>query len=315
MNNHGTKRGAVINAFFGLAIILGVNPVPCKGHSRLVHQAIAQAAVLSSEGYVNFFNAASVDPNAPLSFQPVESEVVIPLPPISWVTNGAFFEDDTPRYANHFYTVTPTRVPGQARGITDVGELLYVELGLIDYAKVTNSFAWGTARGIHLPWRVPSSETNTETWECARTYQMAALTNIVKADRDANMAHSLYTMGHILHLNQDLTSPDHVRNDEHAFKHWIEAFGKGTYLRELNAFPLEQRGWSYWQNRGFSKVQDFWDRGHFVGNASALDADANDSDKLGLAEFSNGNFLGEDALYAEYFSPGDQHYFPFPSLA
>src|SRR5690606_22286265 len=37
--------------------------------------------------------------------------------------------------------------------------------------------------------------------------------------------------------------------------------------------------------------------------------------KLGLAEFSNGNFLGEDALYAEYFKLGDKHYFPYPKLS
>jgi len=52
------------------------------------------------------------------------------------------------------------------------------------------------------------------------------------------------------------------------------------------------------------------------GSAIALDNEATGlpANKLGLAEFSNGNFLGEDALYAEYFTTSDMHYFPFPSL-
>ncbi len=36
--------------------------------------------------------------------------------------------------------------------------------------------------------------------------------------------------------------------------------------------------------------------------------------KLGLAEFSNGNFLSEDALYAELYKPGGTHYAPLPSI-
>lgn len=60
---------------------------------------------------------------------------------------------------------------------------------------------------------------------------------------------------------------------------------------------------------------DFWDRNHYTGSGSQLDADANGSDKLGLAEWSNGNFLGEDVSYAEYFSTSSFHYFPHPALA
>ncbi len=133
------------------------------------------------------------------------------------------------------------------------------------------------------------------------------------------MAHMFYAMGHILHLNQDLSQPDHVRNDEHLhpWHRWIEKFGTKTYLHEADAFPLEPQGWSYWQSQGFSKILDFWDRNLYADSSSqGLIDDANGvaGKQLGLAEFSNGNFLGEDATYAEFFKPGDIHYFPFPSL-
>ena len=68
------------------------------------------------------------------------------------------------------------------------------------------------------------------------------------------------------------------------------------------------------------RLRDFWDRGlHTGANANALDND-NGQNTLGLAEFSNGNFLSEDALYGElFFTPGPTFfgpgvlYFRYPS--
>src|SRR5690606_15933607 len=75
-------------------------------------------------------------------------------------------------------------------------------------------------------------------------------------------------------------------------------------------------GWTYWRSIGFQKLESFWDRHQYTGQAGELNSDTiPGGTKLGLAEFSNGNFLGEDALYAEYFKPGDKHYFPYPKLS
>ena len=149
---------------------------------------------------------------------------------------------------------------------------------------------------------------------------MAALTNSMQDARNENMALMLYTLGHVLHLNQDLSSPDHVRNDNHFYgpHRYIENFGVKTYLNEPNAFPQEQHSWSYWQGMNFSKLLDFWDRNLYNGTVSPLNnsEDTNQpTKKLGLAEWSSGNFLGEDALYNEVVWTNDTfHHFPFPSL-
>ena len=302
--------------FLMFAIFIATLPTFCCAHSRLVHQAIANSAALSSSGLASFLvdNGYALD-SSQITF--ANPDVGEPQSPIKWIMWGAFYEDNAPRWGDHFYTVTPTRVVGQAKGLTDSSESLGVLPG-----HTTNSYAWAAVPNILSPFLDgnPPTPTNTETWECARAYELAALTNNVQADREASMAHMLYALGHVLHLNEDLSSPDHVRNDEHPLRAGIEHYGKNVYLKAAEQgnfdqfFPHKPHGWLYWQDLGFSKVQDFWDRGHFMGGSSALDADANGTDKLGLAEFSNGNFLGEDALYAEYFSPGDQHYFPFPSL-
>ena len=68
---------------------------------------------------------------------------------------------------------------------------------------------------------------------------------------------------------------------------------------------------------GFQKLEDFWNRDFLrTRQATALDEDASNASgkQLGLAEFSNGNFICEDALYKEYYGTGEKHYFAYPSL-
>ncbi|MGO8838405.1 MAG: hypothetical protein ACLQQ0_13370 [Limisphaerales bacterium] len=312
MNHTKIERRSAYNArFWSIMFLLGITSTFCEAHDQSVHEKIAESAANSSAGLPQFLNDTGVG-NTPLIFEPAQFGPH-GLPPIEWIKQGAIREDDSPRYADHFYTVIPARAPGQVKGLTDWHESLVLP------GHVTNSYAWGAIPGVLSPFLLgnPPTPTNTESWECARNYEYAALTSTNQTARDANLAHMFYALGHILHLNQDLSQPGHVRNDEHLhpWHRWIENYGSKTYQYEPNAFPLEPHGWTYWRSQGFSSVLDFWDRGHFMGNASALDADAAGSDKLGLAEFSNGNFLSEDATYAEFFSSSSIHYFPFPSLA
>src|SRR5260370_3923187 len=134
------------------------------------------------------------------------------------------------------------------------------------------------------------------------------------------MALLLCSLGHVLHLNQDLSQPDHTRNDNHydQDRHYIEGYGTANYPANPAWFaPQPPHGWPYWQAQGFNKLLDFWDRGLYNGQRDPLNNDAGGTPetKLGLAEFSNGNLLGEDALYNEVVPKGNPfHHFPYPSL-
>lgn len=68
---------------------------------------------------------------------------------------------------------------------------------------------------------------------------------------------------------------------------------------------------------GFTKLEDFWNRGFLrTSGRTALNNDlSGGSATLGLAEFCNGNFIGQRAIYGELVSQGDIHHFAFPSLA
>ncbi len=130
------------------------------------------------------------------------------------------------------------------------------------------------------------------------------------------MAMMFYSLGHVLHLNQDLTSPDHVRDNAHPWGHYFESYGKAHY-KDTNKnqkwfAQTNSQGWAYWQAQGFTNLLSFWDRGFYT-NSVALVAEAGGQVKLGLAEFCNGNFLGERSLYREcYNNPSNIHYFPYP---
>jgi len=229
-----------------------------------------------------------------------------------WLRLGSITEDeDEPsrRCFAHFYNPASS-----GHNLTDP----------VFFLGAPNSFEWASVGEAFTT----QEGGNKEDWTHAREYYLKALTAPTKTERDAGFAHTFYALGKVVHLLEDLSQPDHVRNDAHVIngtdtpklKHgpearWIENYGqlKGVdIIKGLNDLaPLD------WRASGFSKLEDFWDRKFYHGEASVLDADASGAAeaRLGLAEFINGNFLGEDASYKELTIPFAWHHFEHPSLA
>lgn len=295
----------------------------CYGHEGIVHEQITQSAFGLSSGLADFLSENSVPQN--LTANPPQCNGN--RSPMEWLKLGSFMEDEQKygffgffgselgdeRCVDHFYTVQSERTPGQTIGLTDWSEP--PAFGLAVRTFTTNSFRWATDNTVQGPYGIG---TNSFKWEDARQYEFAALTNSAPDDRNTGMAMMFYCLGHILHLNQDLTSPDHVRDAAHLNTAYFEKFGAANYTNNPQWFvppQHDQQGWAYWQAQGFSKLLDFWDRSNYVnGSSQALNNEAKGDVKLGVAEFSNGNFMGETALYKECYSSGDIHSFPFPSL-
>jgi len=139
-----------------------------------------------------------------------------------------------------------------------------------------------------------------------------------------------YALGHVLHLNQDTTSPPHTRDDNH-LPGWLggpgvsffEEYGEGTYLRhgrrfsDDSGFPLSATEWSDWLAAGFTSLESFWDRNLYSGQPEVLDGNETgqgSANQLGLAEYCNGNFLSRHALYPEVPGLTPRHVFPYPSI-
>ena len=200
----------------------------CNAHDEQVHERLTLSAANSSENLKAFLRDSLGENNEPFSTSPMLVWYPPPAgttwptsgyPPLAWLTRGAYWEDIQTygtipkplRSMDHFYTLLPKPV----RGLTDESEPFVVGSWLFP-GGIVNSFNWGSEKGVLGPyWGLTSVGQNTETWQDARDYQLAALTSSSKAIRDENTAHMLYALGHVLHLNQDLSQPDHVRNDNH----------------------------------------------------------------------------------------------------
>lgn len=321
-----------------LALAAAFPPIVCQAHDERLHMELSKSAFRSSDAIGAFLSVNLATEFAPYSDRPFLIAVPVDgLPsvvktPMDWIAWGSYQEDmqdpalfGNPawhflRVCNHFYTVTPQRQPGEAGGLTDDSELLLP-------SPIANSFVWATTPGLLGPAvsQFFSAGPNVDTWWNARQHQYLALTLGQKSDREAMLAFMLYELGHVLHLNQDLSQPGHVRNDEHVpvlgHRQVIEDHGrkiladaaKSSFVHD-QWFPLRPHGWLYWRDAGFTKLRHFWDRGLYFGTPGPLDHDANEDDgwRLGLAEFSNGNFTSEDATYPETVVR-PIHSFPFPS--
>jgi len=330
------------------AILLMAPPLCAHAHEEPVHQEITRSAFRSADGIQTFLSETLPVGNSPFTGAPLLTASLAPAhspdSPMGWLVWGAYMEDNDDeavlgrhflRSSDHFYTLLRT-----SKQLTDETE------GDLPNNR-TDSFTWATTPGMAGPFGYGSSTgPNSQTWQDARAKQTDTLTLPNKSDREAALALSLYALGHVLHLNQDLSQPDHVRNDEHPSwtvatphgKHWIEDYGLHKYLEASQkagtlgqTFPLRARGWQSWRMAGFQTLKDFWDRGKYTGlSSTALNNDLAATwppqspptvNQLGLAEFSNGNFLGEDATYGDLIPsstpPSLQftlHHFPYPSL-
>ncbi len=226
-----------------------------------------------------------------------------------WLIAGAIDEDDpNNRCLAHFYNPIP--VDGK-HALTDP-----IEVGGRD------SFQWATTGDNFIPPPITNKSppgANLECWNEARLLYFRALTLPVKQHRESHLAHTFYALGKVSHLLQDLSQPDHVRNDAHLIDkfRWIENYGADNITRIRTWAELAGVKALDWRAARFVRIKDFWDRGIYNGNPAALDADTSENAAasgaiLGLAEFVNGNFLGEDASYEEV-TGGNQN-FSHPAL-
>ena len=216
------------------------------------------------------------------------------------------------RSFNHFYD------PLTRNGLSNIPIEDGMQVGL-------DSFTWGSTLScqgynfVGVLWCIARNMNthNQWSWKNARAYEWAGLTQKFHSDRQSDMEAAFRAVGQVAHLLEDTSQPQHVRNEQHLEQlcpSELEQYGKDHYLTlNYSASMLD------WFGCGFTKLEDFWNRRLYNGTTSApLVADAANNNpqyaqRLGLAEFANGNFLGESHSFREYSKPGAIDYYPFPS--
>jgi hypothetical protein len=316
--------------FFNTAVILSCMPLglsPTLAHEVEVHERISQSACLASSGLREFFD--QIRPSSG-SFRLTFTGAT--KGPVGWFVEGSAREDDIgkdiggKRVNNHFYDPLSRRGLNDVPLIGDTAPFLSPVFGISDLGQ--NSLYWAAVRGvkgIHVPVANPAPTRNAWTWQDARDFQHSGLTAGSKTDREQNLAKMFRALGQVAHLLQDLSQPQHVRNEQHwpvtGDRSPMEKYG-AEHLNELNWTPVVLD----WKAAGFEKLADFWDRKllyptlQFIGAQPLIDNEdpSKPDKKLGLAEFCNGNFVANRHLYGELRSgehrPGEFGYYPFPSL-
>lgn len=196
-----------------------------------------------------------------------------------WIEQGSYWEDNMNigiyiRAPRHCYD--PTRSLGRFTDLTWIEAQRCGPSG-----QYTSALEWAWDRS--LPDAEPYS------WTDALDYYYSALTGTTKASRDDNFANTFRALGQVLHLIEDMAVPAHVRNDNHA-----PHYGKDYYECYLTPkwfsvfLPVIQTA----EAQNLSTFNNYWE----------------------LADYTNYNYVSDDTILTEHFSPERVHYFAHPTL-
>lgn len=176
-----------MRSFLCLLVLNVAAPFPSPAHDdEFVHPELSTSAARSSSGLVTFLVGCFGAGAASLT-QPSLTSSDGTRTPLQWLRLGSQHEDgqnkfeEVKRTRHHFFD--PTKAP--AIGLTDGGD-----------GGAKPSFVWAT-----------SATGNSRRWQHARDFQFGGLTLGSRLEREQAVAQMLYTLGFLLHLNQDLTVP------------------------------------------------------------------------------------------------------------
>jgi hypothetical protein len=221
-----------------------------------------------------------------------------------WLRDGGLFEDLPPetapyvRSANHFHNPLASS---------------------LDKAGFSGIWGTGFIKGVSaIVWSQKDVGTQDPggyySWKDARNYFFNALTSADRDARTANFADTFRGVGQLMHLVQDMSVPEHTRNDGHylpAYEAWVlETQNSQDYQRRAifdNAlasplFPstsaLSQA--SVFGNAAPVPIANLFDTKQYNGTNPQATLNQN----VGLAEYTNANFVSADSRFKD---------FPYPS--
>ena len=157
-------------------------------------------------------------------------------------------------------------------------------------------------------------------WFNARRQYFDALTKASKADREKSFADLFRSLGQGTHLLQDATVPAHVRNDQHL--NWevniplignvvlgdpdgYEKWAKNNLAlaqQRVDQPPIAPATSIFTptdENQAPSPVARLFDTDRYLGSNFSILSDP----ALGIAEFTNGNFLSKDTIFRDFALP------------
>lgn len=122
---------------------------------------------------------------------------------IKWLMQGAQEEDTPPRWINHFYNpITGEGWKGKNFGGADSNMLLWFSKFILSSRSPLSAKNWANNQ---------SAQTDYENYKGNQTWQKA-----IESFNQGDKKSAYIALGHILHLIEDMTVPEHTRGDTHA---------------------------------------------------------------------------------------------------
>ncbi|MBI4653548.1 MAG: hypothetical protein HY752_00880 [Nitrospirae bacterium] len=215
-----------------------------------------------------------------------------------WIKVGGLYEDNPPwtipyfRSANHFHN------PINKQGFSGI---------------------WGTgfvSGESSIPWSQKAIGTQSPggyySWYDARDYFYKALTATDKNTREKNFSDTFRGLGQLMHLVEDLSVPEHTRNDGHylkAYEGWVKDTQKSNDPQRKAIFdtalanPIFFNKDALNQPSAFSTapvpIANLFDTNTYNGS----NPDVTINNNIGLSEYTNANFVSPDTRFKNFAYP------------
>lgn len=208
-----------------------------------------------------------------------------------WLSDGGRYEDAPPwslpyrRSVNHFHN--PINEQGFS-GIWDTG-----------FRSGMSATLWATQL------KNSQDTDGNYSWADVRGYYLNALTSTDKTTRDSDFASTFRGLGQLMHLVQDMSVPEHTRNDGHYllccdYEHWVK--GNPGSVNTAASAPI-------FFNGIINNIASFMDTNKYNGSnpndTANLTTGSNGTrySNIGLSEFSNANFFSDDSIFTGFTYP------------
>jgi hypothetical protein len=223
-----------------------------------------------------------------------------------WLRDGGAYEDAPPghtipyrRSRNHFHN---PQLPLDQAGYSGLGSFC-----LVGHCPAS-AILWAlgpqnsdTALGFELN---PGGDWS---WNEVRSFYRSALTSTATTSRDTNFSNTFRGLGHLMHLVQDMSVPEHTRNDGHAayaYEEWVRDTPSNNDVQRqavwTNALanPLFIDLVALGQQSTFgaerAPITNLFDTNQYDGTNPQATLNQN----IGLAEYTNANFFSPDTIFS-----------------
>jgi len=233
-----------------------------------------------------------------------------------WIQIGGKYEDKPDqtlpyiRSVNHFHNpLAPSLGQAGFTGIWDIPHFLSGQSAALWSQKTPSTQSPG---GYY-------------SWYDARNYFHSALTSTTPTVRGTNFADTFRGLGQLMHLVQDMSVPEHSRNDGHytyAYEEWVKDTQNSSVLQRKAIFDTALANPIFFKWSALTQLEsafpgapvpiaNLFDTKQYNGTNPAITVQylqtittptgTITTDIIGLAEYSNVNFVSPDTIFSSNF--------------